>query len=211
MKRQDLISGMQRLHSGFARSAVDLTTERLEALFDAIGHHDAEVWRIAVSRLLCETRFPEWHRIVDAVEECREAQRRIETKALDSAAKAFFADAPPQIDSDYGRFRHSLLLAVCAGATPADIASRLDAAVDRFPTHGLAAEAERTRAKPSWNPAPEPSWWQAQAKREAPRAGAYREILAQAKLVPDESWDGWAAPAIPHQASKDDPGSTIGG
>lgn len=201
MTKPELIAGLQRLYDGFSRSRVDLTPERLEALFQNIGFHSSAVWQKAVEMLLCETRFPDFDMIHSAIDQASEQQRLRDNEQADRDAKRFLSgELNPgayahNTDHEYGLFRLKVLIAVTEGATPNDVAAMLESQARRWDGYGLRAEARRYRSMPNWNPSLQhPTWWERQqAAEKAARAQRQRDVFESVRGTkpPDESWPGW--------------------
>ena len=210
MNPSDLYAGFKRLGSGFSRSDSDLTPERLDAMFERIGHYDAEAWGLAVNVLLCGSHYPSFETILAAIDNAAEDLRRREVRKADEDAKRFLSGELPLYpervsDHEYGRFRIKVILAIIGGASPSDAAAMLESQASRFDGYGLREEARRLRAMPSWNPSLEhPTWWERQQQAEKSirtrqEIAAFRRV---ANNAPNESWTGWRKagfnPEAPH-------------
>jgi hypothetical protein len=65
MQRADFRNETLRLANGFG---VDMTHDRLEALWDRFGGVSLDLWRAAVTDCLCEPKYPTLGRLETAVE-----------------------------------------------------------------------------------------------------------------------------------------------
>jgi hypothetical protein len=202
VKQSDLSSGLKRLYSGFSRTENDLTPERLTALFGIIGCYSAESWEAACTRLLCETRFPDFDAIHATIDSCAEDLRLKEVRHADEDAKRFLSGSlnpahfPSPSDHDYGRFRIKILLAIADGATPNDVAAMLESQAAKYDEYGLAGEARRYRSMGGSWAQPGATWWdkrqaEDKASRNIEEIKASKRILSFTGPAPDEAWAGW--------------------
>jgi len=151
MLRADFLNELRRLYRG-SRCEVELTDERIAALWERYQYEPLPRFREAVSICLLEPAKPTVSRLEAALRqvEDREAKR--------NAAKArqpvfIQRDTHTEWD-DYDRFRMKLLLATMSGEyQPSEIGAMLREAMARFP---IIEETEAVcwETKPDWQTKP---------------------------------------------------------
>lgn len=102
MTHEEFTPEVLRLYRGF-RVEDDLTPEKLQALFDAVGHHPVAVVRDAVTAALREPKLPWFDRFHVMVEQAAENDRSLERQHHHQQAVEFLNTTPRAVSNEWAR------------------------------------------------------------------------------------------------------------